>query len=68
MQVLDNRNVEHIPFAAVEIGEEFMYSERLHMRTDRDDYNAVDLEDGTLRHLHDGECINVVSAIITIQP
>jgi len=68
MQIKDNRNNETTPFSAIEVGEEFMYSGRLHIRTDCAAYNAVDLYDGTLRTLDDYEDVGIVSAIITIQP
>ena len=67
MQINDNRNNETVPFSEIEVGEEFMYSGRLHIRTDNNAYNAVDLYDGTLRTLDEYEDVGVVSAIITIQ-
>ena len=68
MQINDNRNNETTPFSAIDVGEEFLYAGRLHIRTDNIAYNAVDLYDGTLRTLDDYTDVGVVSAIITIQP
>ena len=68
MQINDNRNNETTPFSAIDVGEEFLYAGRLHIRTNNETLNAVDLYDGTLRCIYDNEDVGVVSAIITIQP
>ena len=68
MQINDKRNDEIVPFSEIEVGEEFLYSGRLHIKTNNETLSAVDLYDGTLRCLYDNDEVGTVSAIITIQP